>query len=257
MTTKTCKIHGVLTEDRVYVRKRKGRTDYECRDCNNARLRGRYVVHSAEVNARNNAAYAANREGLLEKRAEHYKAHSDEIQTRTRAYKLALKIEVLTHYSGGKPRCARCPVDEVRFLALDHIKNDGAVHRLRDGVRHSFLWARKNGFPPVFQVLCHNCNTRKHAELRGPVKDSPSARHWVKARIDVLHHYSGGVVRCALCTESDVVVLTVDHVDGDGNEHRRSLASPSRLYSWLRRSGFPTGFRVLCQNHNLGAHCLG
>lgn len=258
MIVKKCSIHGDLTEAGVYTRRREGRIERTCKACTKARASSHYHDNSEAIAVKRKTRYQdpAVRNATLRRVSQHYATDPEVKIASTRAYKLALKVEVLAHYSGGKPKCARCPVDEIRFLALDHIANDGRAHR-RTGVKHMHLWAKKNGFPPVFQVLCHNCNTRKQAELRGPVKDSPSARHWAKARIEVLRRYSGDVVSCALCTESDLVVLTVDHVEGGGNEHRRSLASPSRLYSWLRRSGFPQGFRVLCQNHNLGARCLG
>lgn len=258
MILKVCPVHGDLAQEGVYSRSRDGRTELACKACVKARANRHYRGNSEEISKHRKRRYKSPsvRTAILQQNVRSYAADPEKKILSTRAYKLALKVEVLAHYSGGKPKCARCPIDEVRFLALDHVANDGRAHR-RSGVKHMHLWAKKNGFPPIFQVLCHNCNTRKQAELRGSAKDSPSARHWARARVEVLRHYSDGAMRCALCAESDLAVLTVDHVDGGGNAHRRSLASPSRLYSWLRRSGFPRGFRVLCQNHNLGARCLG
>ena len=59
------------------------------------------------------------------------------------------------------------------FLVLDHINNDGAAHRKSmknksDGFGiQLYRWIIKNNFPPIFQVLCANCNMGK--EMNGGV----------------------------------------------------------------------------------------
>jgi hypothetical protein len=52
--------------------------------------------------------------------------------------------------------CACCGETTAEFLSLDHINNDGAEHRRKH--RHTYRWIVKNDFPPIFQVLCYNCN---------------------------------------------------------------------------------------------------
>jgi len=87
-------------------------------------------------------------------------------------YRDRLKLEVLTHYSKGKPKCAICGMDDIDCLVLDHINNDGADHRkairvssrTTNGVSmHAAL--KREGFPEGLQVLCANCNTKKQIEL--------------------------------------------------------------------------------------------
>jgi hypothetical protein len=52
--------------------------------------------------------------------------------------------------------------------------------------------------------------------------------------------------------------LQIDHVNNDGAEHRKQLGrGGSRLYQWLRKHNFPTGFQVLCANCNRGKALLG
>jgi hypothetical protein len=68
--------------------------------------------------------------------------------------------ELAIQYYGGK--CACCGEIELTFLDLDHINNDGAYHRRTDSTaRNSATWAKKHGYPPIFQVLCSNCNQGK------------------------------------------------------------------------------------------------
>lgn len=75
-----------------------------------------------------------------------------------------LRMEVLSHYSGGVPRCRCCGEREVAFLTIDHAKNDGAADRRR-GLRAHRLWSRlrRQSFPDGFRVLCYNCNCAKGA----------------------------------------------------------------------------------------------
>ena len=57
------------------------------------------------------------------------------------------------------------------FLAVDHMDESGAEHRRSiTGRRRSeggggcpsiALWLKREGFPPGFQILCHNCNWAK------------------------------------------------------------------------------------------------
>lgn len=49
-------------------------------------------------------------------------------------------------------------------------------------------------------------------------------------------------------------MLTLDHVDNDGNEHRRNepaLRWAKHMYAWIVKNGFPTNFQVLCYNCNI------
>jgi hypothetical protein len=87
-------------------------------------------------------------------------------------WRLALKVEVLTYYCGGSPRCMcpHCNTTILSFLGMDHIHGDGNKHRAKitkGGSGSSiYNWLKSHGFPSGFQVLCHNCN---HAKGTGPV----------------------------------------------------------------------------------------
>jgi hypothetical protein len=72
----------------------------------------------------------------------------------------------------------------------------------------------------------------------------------------VLSHYSGGSMRCACCGEDEIEFLGIDHIHGDGAQHRREVR-PSAIYRWLIKHKFPPGIQVLCHNCNLSKGYYG
>jgi len=62
------------------------------------------------------------------------------------------------------------------------------------------------------------------------------------------------------CTINDIDMLTIDHVDGNGSKHRRTIHGGNKgghgTYLWLIKNKLPDGFQVLCFNHNFKKHIL-
>ena len=83
-----------------------------------------------------------------------------------------------------------------------------------------------------------------------------SKRYRDKVKADVVAHYGK---RCHCCGEARIVFLTIDHTNGNGSEHRRLIRSDGGhgFYCWLRRHGYPKGFRVACWNCNAAQAILG
>src|ERR1700734_1377493 len=44
-------------------------------------------------------------------------------------YNINTKITVFSHYGNGEILCVQCGVEDLNYLALDHIKDDGAEFR--------------------------------------------------------------------------------------------------------------------------------
>ena len=86
----------------------------------------------------------------------------DEWNARQRANKRRQKVEMLTHYSGGIPKCACCGETLIEFLTIDHIQGRKAFGHPRALCGEALhRWIRKNEYPSGFQVLCWNCNAAK------------------------------------------------------------------------------------------------
>lgn len=69
-----------------------------------------------------------------------------------------------------------------------------------------------------------------------------------------------GGYKCNCCGESEQLFLSIDHIDNNGAEERRSgkyNGSGTGFYQWLRKSGFPSGYQVLCMNCQVGKHKNG
>jgi hypothetical protein len=105
------------------------------------------------------------------------------------------------------------------------------------------------------QSECKKCQYDRDVQRR-KLKPRPytsasaasSARHRTGLRVQVLGHYGE---RCACCGSTEN--LGIDHVNGDGQDHRfeltgrrRAAASTAQVYRWLIRNGFPEGFQTLC-----------
>jgi hypothetical protein len=80
-----------------------------------------------------------------------------------RREKMGIKVTVIEGYGG---KCACCGEAEPMFLTLDHVNNDGAEHRRTTGLKTgmtTWRYAKREGFPDIFQLLCWNCNSSKGA----------------------------------------------------------------------------------------------
>jgi len=83
-----------------------------------------------------------------------------------------------------------------------------------------------------------------------------------RLRMNVLIHYGGNPPKCACCGEDIIEFLTIDHIYGGGDAHRKRVGgnrSPSSLvmYRWIIKNNYPEMFQVLCYNCNCAKGCYG
>lgn len=69
-----------------------------------------------------------------------------------------------------------------------------------------------------------------------------------KFRKLVLMHYSEGTMQCKYCGFSDERALSVDHINGGGTQHRKTMKSGGNFCEVLVREGYPKGYQILCMN---------
>lgn len=138
----------------------------------------------------------------------------------------------------------------------------GEVKPLAEFYAHS-----KGKRPGLTSSACKPCESKRMRIYYDA--NSAKKKIWFDARYkrlkeDVFNAYGG--FKCSCCGETQPMFLTIDHIDGKGAEHRRSMteegqnyrdATGYKTYRWLERNGYPPGFRVLCANCNHGAHRNG
>ncbi len=139
-----------------------GATDYYL---NKGRPRPMCKVCWKEQNAE---AYRENRVERIVKAGERKRENRERYNGYNRTSRRRLRSEVMAAYGGEHPACKCCGEDIDQFLAIDHLDGGGNAHRrsiygtATAGDRF-YRWLRDNGFPPGFQILCHNCNFAKSA----------------------------------------------------------------------------------------------
>jgi hypothetical protein len=106
----------------------------------------------------------------------------------------------------------------------------------------SDAFARCRSTRDNLNTYCRQCGIQKHAMFR----------------LEVLRHYSDYVPSCACCSEARIEFLAIDHINGGGQSHLREIGRMGHtFYHWLKNSGFPEGFRVLCHNCNMARGLYG
>lgn len=113
-----------------------------------------------------------------------------------------------------------------------------------------------------FQIVCKACSYTRHKIWRKA--NSKRVSNGVKVfshkrRLMILTHYGGDPPKCVCCGETRHQFLALDHIDGGGIKHRKSIGvkGGTAFYAWIKKNNFPEGFRVLCHNCNTARGCYG
>ncbi len=70
----------------------------------------------------------------------------------TKARRLRNREIVLRAYGGSPPKCSCCGESNFKLLTIDHVNNDGLIHR-NSITGMLYDWLIKNNFPSGFDVL--------------------------------------------------------------------------------------------------------
>jgi|SRR5271157_986637 len=74
-------------------------------------------------------------------------------------------------------------------------------------------------------------------------------------KLEVLTYYSPDhILGCCWesCAVTDLDMLSLDHINNDGAEHRRKVGknkTGEKMYRLVKQEGFPESFQTLCMNH--------
>lgn len=129
-----------------------------------------YAQHKEQRKIAGQVYYQAHKEEIKQRSKKHQAEHYTEHLEYKKKWRQKEKLQVLTHYSTGSvPQCAKCGIEDIDVLCIDHIQGFGKRHRkkiLLEERMHLYRWLVKHHYPDGFQVLCANCNMKKRVENR-------------------------------------------------------------------------------------------
>ena len=64
-----------------------------------------------------------------------------------------------------------------------------------------------------------------------------------KIKLTVFKHYGN---KCSMCGINDLNLLTIDHINNDGKEHRKRCGASNYIYRDIIKNHFPPDLRLLC-----------
>jgi hypothetical protein len=96
------------------------------------------------------------------------------------------------------------------------------------------------------------CSTPKYKES----ERQRSKKRYTEDKKIILEHYGGNPPKCACCGESRYEFLSIDHINGGGRQHRKTVHARS-FYLWLIKNNFPEEYRILCFNCNCARGFFG
>jgi len=102
---------------------------------------------------------------------------------------------------------------------------------------------------------CQICIDKRNEWYQGSTTQEKDKVRRDGHRAAVIEHYGG---KCIECDESRPLRLAIDHMNNDGNKHRKKINKcGSGFFKWLVDNDFPEGFQVLCHNCNVEKHLKG
>jgi len=113
----------------------------------------------------------------------------------------------------------------------------------------------------LYRNICKECTKARATEWRKKHPESSkrkSLKYYRKIRLRALLHYSNKTLRCACCGENTLEFLSLDHIQNNGAEHRRTMKNEhTDIFHWVHKNGYPEGFQVLCMNCNFAKGIMG
>jgi hypothetical protein len=249
-----------------------------------ARAKSRAKAHPEKIKKRpeyKHGWYVKNRDQILQSRVIYRAENSDQIKEtlriwyerkrkdpefvllikkKGRLYRELLKLTAIALLGGS---CKACGESEPDFLVVDHVNNDGAEHRkelrtLGKGTSIPVYIEIRDGVPSrEYQLLCWNCNYKKvpkvlHDSTRPKLIGCERAyRSKLK---NVVFEKLGS--SCVCCGMGDKDVLTIDHMNNDGNECRKRQSRLQTLRE-IRDSSDTSIYQILCWNCNCSKGLYG
>ena len=99
--------------------------------------------------------YRNHKEKLISTAKKWQKNNKERLRSDVKKRTAEIKRMCIKHYGD---KCSCCGEDNIKFLTMDHINNNGAEHRESIKNYNIYYWLKKHGYPDGYRVLCYNCN---------------------------------------------------------------------------------------------------
>lgn len=101
------------------------------------------------------------------------------------------------------------------------------------------------------EYICKECVISKGLENYYKNKEfilNKNKEKYREIKKEVLEYYGG---KCLICGDKDLSILSLDHIDKNGRQHRKELGirSGTEFYKWTLKN-LPDNLRTLCYNCN-------
>jgi len=188
-----------------------------------------YQNHKDECNKRNNEWNLKNRDYLLMTKKEYYQKNKDiwiqRYNDPTRRTKTMFRRNKLTD-------------EELQKLPEQQRKNI-----LRQREYHNRLENRTKN-----KTRCGNTYYEKN-------RNEERLKRQKEIKKECFQHYAKDQIKCEICGITNIDVLCIDHINGNGNIERKKYCGNPReggtpFYFKLKRMNYPDGYRLLCLNCN-------
>lgn len=159
-------------------------------------------------------------------------------------YKAGNKPKLCKHGVLGKKNCKEC--------IREYYREYGRKWRVQNHERfilRMYNWRKANPTKIASYSRKYYWLNREKEIIRA---SKGNLKRYHQYRLDALIRYGGDPPRCACCGETAIPFLSIDHIDGNGNKHRREIKKKYKwgIYEYLKRENYPEGFQVLCMNCN-------
>lgn len=128
------------------------------------------------------------------------------------------------------------------FDRKEYSRNYYALHKKKVDERNR-KWRKEN----KEKTNNYNKKYRKESPEKRRQYDYDAGR---KLKLGVFIHYGEGKICCKNCGITDPDLLTIDHINDNGAEERKTKGLGKNFYQWLKNNNFPPGYQILCWNCN-------
>ncbi len=99
--------------------------------------------------------------------------------------------------------------------------------------------------------IYHSFYVKKYKKENKEKVSSQQKIRFLEIKNEVLGFYSYGLLCCKCCGETNIHLLSIDHINANGVIHRKKISRYGcGFYYWLKEQNYPEGYQVLCLRCN-------